>query len=186
MSVSNGLLGATDELGPDKFLFGTEESHGYVIGEYSRAEDGAVACLLMAELAADLKAKKISMHEYLDGLLIKHGCHTEDLLNVQMEGSEGMTLMKQLMAAFRANPPTTLGGIPVFAIRDYEALTQTTIDGKSAKLVAPKGNMVILDLVETGNYVAVRPSGTEPKVKFYFFTALTPGSRPTESGQKRY
>ncbi len=122
------IAGLTDELGPSKFLFGTEESHGYVIGEYARDKDGAVACLLMAELAADLKAKKQSMHEYLDQLLIRHGCHQEDLLNVQMEGSEGMTLMKNLMAAFRSAPPKQLGGMQVAAVRDYEALTVNRLE----------------------------------------------------------
>lgn len=167
------IAGLTDELGPSKFLFGTEESHGYVIGEYARDKDGAVACLLMAELAADLKAKKQSMHEYLDQLLIRHGCHQEDLLNVQMEGSEGMTLMKNLMAAFRSAPPKLLGGMQVAAVRDYEALTVNRLGSGMESLKAPKGNMVILDLAEPGNYVAVRPSGTEPKVKFYFFTSLS-------------
>lgn len=167
------IAGLTDQLGPEKFAFGTEESHGYVIGTYARDKDGAVACLLMAQLAAQLKSEGISMHQYLDNLMIQHGCFLEDLMNIQMEGSEGMALMKQLMARFRSSPPKELGGIAVQGIRDYEALTETQIDGTSKPLDAPKGNMVILDLVEKGNYVAVRPSGTEPKVKLYFFTSLT-------------
>jgi phosphoglucomutase/phosphomannomutase len=105
---------------------------------------------------------------------MQHGCHVEDLLNVHMEGSEGMSKMKTLMAAFRAKPPKSLGSIAVTTVRDYEQLTRTHVDGPVEKLDAPKGNMVVLDLADEGNYVAVRPSGTEPKVKFYFFSYLPP------------
>ncbi len=168
------IAGLTDALGPEGFVFGTEESHGYVIGTYARDKDGAVACLLMCELAADLKSRGISMHEYLDQLFLKHGCYQEDLLNVQMEGSEGMTLMKRLMQSFRDAPPKSIGGLPVAAIRDYKDLTHRILGGPSQVLDAPKTDMVVLDLAETGNYVAVRPSGTEPKVKFYFFSCLSP------------
>lgn len=168
------IAGLTDALGPEGFAFGTEESHGYVVGTYARDKDGAVACLLMCELAADLKSRGVSMHEYLDQLFLKHGCHQEDLLNVQMEGSEGMTLMKRLMQSFRDAPPETIGGLPVAAIRDYQDLTRRIVGGGTEVLDAPKTDMVVLDLAETGNYVAVRPSGTEPKVKFYFFSCLSP------------
>lgn len=74
------------------------------------------------------------------------------------------------MATIRTNPPSALAGIPVRAVRDYEALTVRAADGTTTPLVAPRGDLVILDLAEPGNYVAVRPSGTEPKAKFYMFT----------------
>ena len=168
------IAGLTDELGADHFAFGTEESHGYVVGTYARDKDGAVACLLMSQLAAELKVRGLSLHEYLDQLFLQHGCHQEDLLNVQMEGSEGMSLMQRLMKSFRESPPTEIGGLAVAAVRDYKSLTITPVRGTPAKLEAPSADMVILDLVEPGNYVAVRPSGTEPKVKFYFFSCLSP------------
>ena len=168
------IAGLVDALGPEGFAFGTEESHGYVIGTYARDKDGAVACLLMSQLAAELKSRGLSMHEYLDSLFLKHGCYQEDLLNVQMEGSEGMTLMKRLMQSFRETPPKTIGGLAVAAIRDYKDLTRQIIGGAKVPLDAPMTDMVVLDLEEPGNYVAVRPSGTEPKVKFYFFSCLGP------------
>jgi phosphoglucomutase/phosphomannomutase len=168
------IAGLIDALGPDDFLFGTEESHGYLIGTYCRDKDGAVACLLMSQLAADLKAEGVSMHQRMDELLTQHGCHVESLINVQMEGSEGMAEMKKVMAAFRSSPPKTLAGIPLKQVRDYDALTVTDASGNAKPLDAPPANMIILDLAEPGNYVAVRPSGTEPKVKFYFFTYLSP------------
>jgi len=143
-----------------------------LIGKYAHDKDGAVACLLMALLAAQLKSQGKTIHQRLDELLQQHGYHEEAVLNVQMEGSEGMAAMQRLMQTFRQSPPKSLGGLKVTAVRDYEALTCLKSDGKTERLDAPSANMVILDLEQTGNYVAVRPSGTEPKVKFYIFACL--------------
>jgi phosphoglucomutase/phosphomannomutase len=164
-----------DQCGPENFAFGTEESHGYLIGTYARDKDGAAACLLMAQLAADLKSQGMTLHEKLDQLLSQHGCYLEDLINVQMEGSEGMANMKRLMQSLRDNPPSSMGGLPVVAVRDYGNLTKKMVAAGTETLDAPKSNMLILDLglpgsqQPSGNAIAVRPSGTEPKVKFYLF-----------------
>ncbi len=169
------IAGLMDDCGPDDFAFGTEESHGYLIGQYCRDKDGAVACLLMCQLAADLKADGLTMHQRLDQLQVLHGCHLEDLINVQMEGSEGMANMKKLMQSLRDNPPADMGGLKVVAVRDYGNLSRRAIGGEVEPIDAPKSNMLILDLalpgqsVPSGNAIAVRPSGTEPKVKFYMF-----------------
>ena len=162
--------GQIDEAGPERFLFGAEESHGYLVGTYARDKDGAVACMLLSELAAAVKADGQTLHEKLDALYWQHGYHAEHMISVFMEGSEGMVRMQQLMARFRETPPETLAGIPVAEVRDYEALTVQDASGGREPLDAPKGNMVIIELAESGNYVAIRPSGTEPKVKFYMFT----------------
>ncbi len=168
------IAGVMDSVGPDDFVFGTEESHGYLIGQYARDKDGAVACLLMAMLASQLKSQGKSLHERLDELLRQHGCHQETLVNVQMEGSEGMAQMRQLMEAFRSAPPERLGGMSVACVRDYQALTIRLPDGTTKSLDAASANMVMLELEAEGNYFAVRPSGTEPKVKFYMFTYCSP------------
>ena len=169
------IAGMMDACGPDDFAFGTEESHGFLIGQYARDKDGPVACLLMCQLAADLKAKGLTLHQRLDQLQIEHGCHLEDLINVQMEGSEGMANMKKLMQSLRDNPPAEMGGLKVLAVRDYGNLTRKIIGGSTESLDSSKSNMLILDLalpgqsLLSGNAIAVRPSGTEPKVKFYLF-----------------
>ena len=169
------IVGLMDDLGPNDFAFGTEESHGYLIGQYCRDKDGAVACLLMCQLAADLKARGRTMHQRLDQLQIQHGCHLEDLINVQMEGSQGMDNMKKLMQSLRDNPPVEMGGLRVVAVRDYGNLTRRIVGGGVETINAPKSNMLMLDLAlpgqstPSGNAIAVRPSGTEPKVKFYLF-----------------
>ncbi len=168
-----------DRVGPDNFVFGTEESHGYLIGQYVRDKDGAVACMLMSELAAMVKANGKSLHQHLCDLYQQHGYHQETVINLAMEGSEGMAAMLRLMAAFRTNPMRSLAGIPVAKLRDYQDLTVRDVQSTNpsspdviSPLVGPVGNLIIMDLVEAGNYVAVRPSGTEPKIKLYVFTRL--------------
>ena len=91
-----------------------------------------------------------------------------------MPGSEGMDRMKAVMAAFRDNPPVELGGSGVARSRDYLRKTMTPIGGKEERLVGRQGDLIILDLVAEGNYVAIRPSGTEPKIKFYMFVYTAP------------
>jgi phosphoglucomutase/phosphomannomutase len=167
------IAGAIDEFGPEQFVFGAEESHGYLAGTYVRDKDGALASMLLCELAAKLKANRQSLHEKLDALFWQHGMHVERMLSVQMPGSEGMARMLEVMAAFRSGPPTEIGGDSVAQVRDYEQQLVTPAGGKPQPLAGPQGDLVILDLAREGNYVACRPSGTEPKIKFYMF-AYTP------------
>ena len=169
------IANVMDQVGADDFVYGTEESHGYLVGQYCRDKDGAVACMLMCELAAQLKADGKSMHQYLCDLHRKHGYHRETLINLFMEGSEGMAAMKRLMQSFRTTPPESVAGIKIAKIRDYAVNKVTTVEtGQTESLSGPTGDLIILDLAEEGNYVAVRPSGTEPKIKLYVFTRLSP------------
>jgi phosphoglucomutase/phosphomannomutase len=168
------IAGVMDDVGPENFLLGAEESHGYLVGQYARDKDGAVAAMLMAELAARLKADGQTLHDKMDALFWQHGYHAERLLNLKMEGSEGMSRMEALMGSFRADPPTALAGLSVTRVRDYLNGTSTAPGNAAEPLEGPKGDLVMLDLAEPGNFVAVRPSGTEPKVKFYMFTYVAP------------
>ena len=90
-----------DEQGPERFVYGTEESHGFLIGQYCRDKDGAIACMLMSQLAASLKQKGKSVHQHLDELYLKYGLHHEHQLNLRMEGSDGMRRMQRLMDGLR-------------------------------------------------------------------------------------
>jgi phosphoglucomutase/phosphomannomutase len=179
------IAGVMDSVGPQDFVFGTEESHGYLIGQYVRDKDGAAATLLMSQLIAQLKSEGKTPHQRLDELLVQCGCHAEGLINVQMEGSEGMSLMKRLMESFRKDPPKALGGIKVAQVRDYKSLTIRLPDGTTKPLDAPPADMVMLDLEIEGNYFAVRPSGTEPKVKFYMFGYCSPAESQDLSAAKQ-
>jgi phosphomannomutase len=168
------IAGVIDEQGPDLFVYGTEESHGFLAGQHARDKDGGVAALLACELAAELKAKGQTLHEKLDSLFWQHGVHSERTVSVQMPGSEGMERMKEVMAAMRASGPRELAGLEVQQTRDYLAQETLSRDGKRSALPGPRGDLVILDLAAEGNYVAIRPSGTEPKIKLYMFTYEPP------------
>lgn len=168
------ICDVVDREGPDNFVYGTEESHGFLVGQYCRDKDGAVACMLMSELAAWCKSQGKSLFEHLDDLYLEHGLHHEKLINIRMEGSDGMKRMSALMAKFRSHPPKSLGGVPVRSVRDYSVGKQVFADGSSESMTGPTGNILIFETAEPGNYVAARPSGTEPKVKFYMFTYVSP------------
>jgi phosphoglucomutase/phosphomannomutase len=171
LQVGFKWIGQTiDEAGPDLFILGTEESHGYLVGQYARDKDGVVATMLLAELAAAAKEKGQTLHQRLDGLYEKFGCHAEKTISLTMPGEQGMEDMRRLMDRYRQTPPTVLADLRVTAARDYLSLTTTVVGHAAEPLDGPRGDMVILDLGSEGNYVAVRPSGTEPKVKFYMFT----------------
>lgn len=168
--------GTIDQMGPEHFVFGAEESHGYLVGQHVRDKDGVVATMLMAELAAKCRKEGLSLHEKMDALYWQHGYHAERLLNITMEGSEGMDRMQTLMGRLRDDPPRQLAGLDVATVRDYLRQQATAIGQPPQVLEGPTGDMVILDFAEAGNYLAARPSGTEPKVKFYMF-AYTPAEQ---------
>ena len=169
------ICGCMDEAGPAQMMFATEESHGFLAGQHVRDKDGVVACLLMAELAAESKAEGQSVHDRLDQLFEQHGLHHERTLNIFMEGSQGKQRMKQLMDKLRQDPPTQLGNLQVVSRRDYLQRLQYDHQGISQPLVGPHDNLIFLELEIAGNYIAIRPSGTEPKIKIYLFTFTEPG-----------
>mgnify|MGYP000315472140 FL=1 len=166
-----------DARGPEHFVFGAEESYGFLAGDHVRDKDGAVAAMLLAELAARLKAEGRTLHQQLDDLLVRHGCHSESQFSLQMPGEKGMENMANLMAELRNRPPQSMGGLPVAGVRDYLCGTAALSDGSHRPLPGPQGDMLIFDLLPQGNYVAVRPSGTEPKIKFYLFAYDPPADR---------
>lgn len=184
------ICSAIDRHGPANFVFGTEESHGYLAGTHVRDKDAAVAALLMAEQTAALAAASRTPHELLDELYAKHGCHQERTVNVMLPGASGMDRMKEIMATLRAKPPTACGGLDVVRTRDQATLTTWKPGGTPEPYEGVQSDLVIFDLAglpeagsrsggrfpPLGNAVAARPSGTEPKIKFYLFTAAEPCS----------
>ena len=183
-----------DRIGPDHFLFGCEESHGYLAGTHVRDKDASVAALLLAECAAEAKAAGESLHDRLDRLFVRHGCHADRQISVTLPGAAGMERMRAIMACLRKAPPRRIAGLDVVRVRDYAALTVAAGGAAPEPFAGPahvgkKGDVVIFDLagmpdagtegVENpfpalGNAVAARPSGTEPKIKFYLFAAEPP------------
>lgn len=157
-----------------KFVLGAEESYGFLVGPHARDKDAAVASMLLSELAARLKAQGQTLAEKFDELCRTYGCHVERTVSVTMPGAEGMERMKEVMAACRANPPKQMAGIDTAEVRDYLADAAATLYQYDDAEVPLKGDVVMLNLAAEGNYVAVRPSGTEPKVKFYMFAYAPP------------
>jgi phosphoglucomutase/phosphomannomutase len=184
------ICSAIDRHGPEHFVFGTEESHGYLAGTHVRDKDAAVAALLMAEQTATLAAAGRTPHELLDELYATFGCHQERTVNVMLPGASGMDRMKEIMATLRAKPPRVCGGLDVVRTRDQATLTTWTPGGTPEPYEGVQSDLVIFDLAglpgagtraggrfpPLGNAVAARPSGTEPKIKFYLFTAAEPCS----------
>ncbi len=160
-----------DDMGPLGFLFGFEESHGYLKGTHVRDKDAAVASLLFAELAATVKDRKQTVLEYLDDLYIDVGHYGERQVNKILEGREGVAQIQKLMAAFRASPPKSAGGLALTEVRDYKTHELRAISGGGATrpMPEPSGDILIFQTEAPGTRFAVRPSGTEPKIKLYLF-----------------
>jgi phosphoglucomutase/phosphomannomutase len=166
--------GVIEQRDPKKFILGAEESYGFLIGDHARDKDGAVAAMLVAELAARAKAEGLSIHEKLDALFRRYGCHAEKTFSVVMPGSEGLDRMQAVMVQFRSRPPKELAGMKIARVRDYLQNLLTDVAGNTEPLPGPTGDLVMFDLAAAGNYVAVRPSGTEPLAKFYMFAYQSP------------
>jgi len=146
-------------------IFGGEESYGYTGGDYVRDKDGNAAVLMFAEVAAWAKSQGQTLAEYLDAIYREMGFYVERLGTLTFEGAEGAQKIAKLLASFRAQPPTHYQGQAVNCVDDFGLQDFQDADGKKI----PKETMLLFHLAEGGR-MAVRGSGTEPKIKFYFFT----------------
>ncbi len=155
--------------GKMKYIGGGEESFGYLAGDYVRDKDAVSACSLAAEAAAwAMDTMGLTLYEWLQELYVKYGFYREGLVSVVRKGKEGAELIQQMMVDFRANPPKTIVGSPVVKINDFLTLESTcTNTGAKTPIEQDKSN-VLQWFTEDGTLVSVRPSGTEPKIKFYF------------------
>ena len=162
--------GEMDLRGPKDFVFGAEESYGFLAGDHVRDKDAAVASHAAGRVGRAVEGRRARRSAPAARRTVRrHGCHSESQITVQMPGEQGMDDMKALMAGLRSQPPVAIAGMNVVRVRDYLADTVTAAGRRCKPLDGPTGDLVIFDLVAEGNYVAVRPSGTEPKVKFYMF-----------------
>ena len=151
------------------YIGGGEESFGYLAGDFVRDKDAVSACSLAAEAAAwALETKGQTLYEWLQELYVQYGFYREGLVSVVRKGKEGAELIQQMMVNFRENPPKTIVGSPVVKINDYlKSETLNVVTGEKSVIEEDKSN-VLQWLTEDGTIVSVRPSGTEPKIKFYF------------------
>ena len=156
-----------EESGKGTYIFGFEESYGYLAGTYARDKDAVVASMLIAEMALYYQEKGLSLYDQLMNIYKKYGFYKEEVVSVTMEGAEGSEKIKAIMENIRNNPPKTFGGKEVIAVRDYLKSERTSLkDGSKEKITLPVSNVIYLELSGGNNFV-IRPSGTEPKIKLY-------------------
>ena len=150
-----------------KFLFGYEESYGYLIGDFARDKDAIQAAVLAVEVCAYYKNKGMSIYDALLNIYAEYGYYQEGLQSLTLKGKEGAELIQKTLAAFRDEPLKSIDGLKVTVVEDYLTGVRTKADGSAETIDLPKSN-VIKYFLGDGSWVCLRPSGTEPKIKFYF------------------
>jgi len=153
------------------YVFGTEESYGYLPNDYLRDKDGNSACLMFAELCAWVKSRGLTVPEYLEEIFLRYGFYLEGVINLYYEGASGSAKIKRIIESYRANPPTAFGDVKVARFQDYGREKIVDADGDTL----PSQDLYFVTL-SNGYKFAARGSGTEPKMKFYLFANEKVGS----------
>ncbi|EOP36591.1 phosphoglucomutase [Bacillus toyonensis] len=157
-----------EESGQYEFQFGYEESYGYLIRPFCRDKDAVQSVLFACEVAAYYKSQGKTLYDGLLEVFKKYGFFREDLVSLTLKGKDGAEQIQEMMATFRENPPKEVAGLTVVAVEDYKASIVTSLqDGHKEEIHLPKSNVLKYQL-EDGSWFCLRPSGTEPKIKFYF------------------
>lgn len=163
--------------GKERFLVGGEESYGYLVGDLVRDKDAVVSCAFIAEMTAFYKHQGKSLFDALVDLYLKHGFYKEKLISLTKKGQSGTEEIKSMMQRLRTNTPKTLGGDQVVLLKDYEnSISINQLNGEEKVIDLPKSD-VLQFITADGSVVSARPSGTEPKIKFYCSARLPLESR---------
>src|ERR1700744_984135 len=153
--------------GKETFIGGGEESYGYLIGEFVRDKDAIVSSAFIAEMTAYYKDKGSSLYEALIDTYLQYGFYKEKLISITKKGKSGAEEIKAMMEDYRANTPKTLGGSKVVTLKDYERRIETDLGSGTTKPIELPKSDVLQFITEGGSIISARPSGTEPKIKFY-------------------
>lgn len=165
--IGEVILNLEKEGKEDNYVFGFEESYGYLAGTYVRDKDAVVASMLICEMAATFKKQGKSLAEVIDGLYEEFGYYKNTTLSFEFSGSEGMQKMADIMSSLRDNAPAEIAGFKVVGTADYKlSVAKDYATGEESVINLPKSNVLQYNL-ENDNMVIVRPSGTEPKIKIY-------------------
>lgn len=157
----------TEKEGKETFIVGGEESYGYLVGEFVRDKDAVVSAAFIAEMTAFYKDKGSSLYDAMIDMYVKYGFYKEKLVSITKKGKAGAEEIKAMMERFRNNPPASLGGSKVVMLKDYGLQKETDLNTrKVSELDFPKSD-VLQFVTEDGCIISARPSGTEPKIKFY-------------------
>ncbi|MCS6821299.1 MAG: phospho-sugar mutase [Microscillaceae bacterium] len=155
--------------GKKHFIAGGEESYGYLINDFVRDKDAISACAYIAEMTAWAKEKGFTLFELLVNIYVEYGFFLEKLVSLTKKGQQGAEEIKAIMENYRNNPPKTLAGIRVLKVRDYQKQTEKDVlTGELFPLEITHKSNVLQFITEDGSIISARPSGTEPKIKFYF------------------
>lgn len=161
-------MGEFERTGEFQFLFGYEESYGYLIGDFVRDKDAIQACLFAAELALHYQTKGLTVYEALQQVFEKYGFYREGLQSLTLKGKEGSEKMASILTSLRNQPPKTMAETAVVRVEDYQSSTALSVaDGLTEDIDLPNSNVLKYILADE-SWFCVRPSGTEPKIKFYF------------------
>ncbi len=153
--------------GKENFITAGEESYGYMVGDFVRDKDAVSACVFFAEMAAAAKAENKTLYDWLIDMYVECGYYKESLINVVKKGAEGEQQIKAMMQQFRESPPKEFAGEKIIRLLDYEKQEEKNLlTGLVSPITLPKSN-VLQFYTEKGSKISVRPSGTEPKIKFY-------------------
>ena len=172
--IGGEILALEQKHEENRFVFGFEESCGYLKGTYARDKDAVVASMLTCDLAAALKREGTNLAEHMDALYSRFGWHEARVLSCELQGPDAMEISAGFMAQMRRELPKAVCGIAVTSVTDYQArVTRDLVHGTEEAVTLPKSNVLVLQLGEKGT-VILRPSGTEPKVKIYL-TAVDAG-----------
>ena len=156
-----------EQSGKGEYLFGYEESYGCLVGTHARDKDAIVAVMSLCEAAAFYKEQGISLVKQMDNLFKKYGYYKEGLVNIALKGMDGAKKIVEIMEGLRNNPPKEVGGYKVLQFRDYkEETVLDCLSGEKTSTGLPASNVLYFTL-ENDAWCCVRPSGTEPKIKFY-------------------
>ena len=151
-----------------EYLFGFEESYGYLAGTHARDKDGVVSSMLIAEMAAVYSEKGMSLYEAMMEMYDKFGGYTEETVSITLSGSDGIKKIQEIMEDLRNNIPQSFGDFKVLSLSDYKTSVKTNAKtGEKEMLTLPKSNVLAFELSDGVSFIA-RPSGTEPKIKLYY------------------
>jgi len=154
--------------GEKQFIGGGEESYGYLVGDMVRDKDAVIACCIIAETMAWAKENGKTLSDLLTEIYLKYGFYKEKLISITKKGMEGMEEIRSMMEKFRNAPPVSINQIKLSSVKDFQKSIETDLQSGSQKpILLPKSN-VLQFLLEDGSIITMRPSGTEPKIKFYF------------------
>nr|WP_294895472.1 phospho-sugar mutase [uncultured Pedobacter sp.] len=153
--------------GKETFIVGGEESYGYLVGDFVRDKDAVVSAAFIAEMTAFYKDKGSSLYEAMIDMYVKYGFYKEKLVSITKKGKSGAEEIVAMMERFRNNPPKSLGGSKVIALKDYGLRKETNLNNNTTSEIALPKSDVLQFITEDGCIISARPSGTEPKIKFY-------------------